>query len=162
MDLGCGTGLCGPLFRDMANTLIGVDLAPNMLAAARRRNVYDSLIRGDIRSELTSTGHSYDVIIAADVFIYVGDLKEIFSATRKALKPGGFFAFSLESYEEGANYVLRRSGRYAHSASYIRELTADAGLNAASLDKVTLRKENDATIEGYICVLQKSLTSLVC
>jgi predicted TPR repeat methyltransferase len=34
MDLGCGTGLCGPLFRDMAGTLVGVDLSPGMLAVA--------------------------------------------------------------------------------------------------------------------------------
>jgi predicted TPR repeat methyltransferase len=156
LDLGCGTGLCGPLFRGMASTLTGIDLSPNMLAAASRRGVYDSLILGDIRSELAARERSCDVIIAADVFIYVGELKDTFSAAGKALKAGGLFAFSLEAYEEQASYVLRRSGRYAHAIGYIRELMPDAGLHELSLDQVTLRKENDAVINGYICVLQKA------
>ena len=155
MDLGCGTGLCGPLFRGMASTLAGIDLSPKMLAAARRRGVYDSLIQGDICSELAARKHSYDVIIAADVFIYVGDLQAIFAAAGNALNPGGLFAFSLETYEDAATYVLRRSGRYAHSIDYIRGLMANVGLHEAGLDQVILRKENDAVINGYICALRK-------
>jgi len=37
LDLGCGTGLCGPLLRPLARTLVGVDLSPKMLAKARQR-----------------------------------------------------------------------------------------------------------------------------
>ncbi len=156
MDLGCGTGMCGPLFRCMASTLTGIDLSTNMLAGARRRGVYDSLIQGDICSELAACEHTYDIIIAADVFIYVGDLQAIFATAGNALKPGGLFAFSLEAYEEGVTYALRRSGRYAHSTDYIRELMAGAGLREAGFDRVILRKENSAVIHGYICVLQKT------
>src|SRR5882724_701396 len=34
LDIGCGTGLCGPLLRPWARTLVGVDLSPKMLAKA--------------------------------------------------------------------------------------------------------------------------------
>ena len=156
MDLGCGTGLCGPLFRSMAGTLTGIDLSPKMLAAAGYRDVYDTLIAGDIQHELSASNHRYDIIVAADVFIYVGDLQQVFAAAEKALKPGGLFAFSLESDEQGTTYVLRRSGRYAHSIHYVRTLMTGTGLREASLDQVTLRKENDTVIDGYICVLRKT------
>src|SRR5256885_7102352 len=43
LDLGCGTGLCGPLLRPMASTLCGVDLSPAMIEKCKARGVYDRL-----------------------------------------------------------------------------------------------------------------------
>ena len=37
LDLGCGTGLCGPLFKPMASTLIGIDLSEKMIAQAAQK-----------------------------------------------------------------------------------------------------------------------------
>ena len=45
LDIGCGTGLCGPLLRPYASRLIGVDLSAGMLAHAEEKNVYTDLQR---------------------------------------------------------------------------------------------------------------------
>jgi predicted TPR repeat methyltransferase len=127
IDLGCGTGLCGPLFSDLAKSLCGVDLSPNMLAKAEQRGVYDQLLLGDISSELRSTKQAFDLVLAADVFIYVGELRQLFEIVSSTLRAGGLFAFSLEKHE-GSGYALRPTGRSAHSLDYIRDLADKFGL----------------------------------
>jgi predicted TPR repeat methyltransferase len=153
IDLGCGTGLCGPLFRDLAGTLTGVDLSPKMIDKARDRRVYDNLFVGDITSALQPGKAIYDLVIAADVFVYIGELAPVFEACSTALHPGGLFAFSVEAAEEDVAYALRATGRYAHSTGYIRKLAQAVGFNEISHTRVVLRKEKDNPLPGYIFVL---------
>ena len=56
VDLGCGTGLLGPLVRPHTEYLIGVDLSPRMLAIAEEEKggVYDHLFSGEMVSLLTA------------------------------------------------------------------------------------------------------------
>ncbi len=55
LDLGCGTGLCGPLFRNLARRLVGVELSPRMMEITRKRNVYDDLLLGDVTLPLSTS-----------------------------------------------------------------------------------------------------------
>jgi predicted TPR repeat methyltransferase len=48
LDLGCGTGLVGKQFRDLARRMTGVDLSTAMLAAARAAGIYDELVCNDV------------------------------------------------------------------------------------------------------------------
>ena len=155
MDLGCGTGLCGPLFRGMARTMVGVDLSPGMLTMASQRKLYDQLVTGDVTKELRKYEDAYDLILAADVFIYVGGLDQAFKAISTALKPGGLFAFSIEAEVEDDGFVLKPTGRYTHSIGYIRGLAEVAGLREVSLDESVLRMDKAQPIDGYIVVLEK-------
>jgi predicted TPR repeat methyltransferase len=155
IDLGCGTGLCGPLFRKHASFLKGVDLSPGMLARAKERNIYDELLEGDLTVGLGTARDVYDVVIAADVFVYVGELRQVFEATVRTLRPGGLFAFSLEAEEGSDEFVLRPTGRYAHSMGYIRRLAQAAGLREEHLEESVLRMDKGQPIDGYIVVLGK-------
>jgi predicted TPR repeat methyltransferase len=157
LDLGCGTGLCGPLFRQQAKKLVGVDLSPGMLERAAASNVYDQLITADIKSALRKSKSVYDVILAADVFIYIGDLKRVFKAVEKVLKPGGLFAFSVESVSNSDGYSLLDSGRYAHSIDYIRSLLTSMAMQEIQVDTKVLRTDRDAPINGCIVVLKKDV-----
>jgi predicted TPR repeat methyltransferase len=154
IDLGCGTGLCGPLFRKHARLLKGVDLSPGMLVRAKERNIYDELVEGDLTVGLGTARDVYDMVIAADVFVYVGELRQVFEATTRTLKPGGLFAFSVEA-EEGGGFVLRPTGRYAHSAGYIRRLAEATGLQEMRLEESVLRVDKGQSVDGYIVVLGK-------
>ena len=155
LDLGCGTGLCGPLFRPLARTLTGVDLAPKMIAKARAREVYDDLELGDLTTALHSRAGTLDLVIAADVFVYIGELETVFDATAKALRPGGLFAFSVESAkaEEGDGYVLRGSGRYAHAPIYITTLAFRSGFGPGLSKEVCIRLDGNQPIAGMLYVL---------
>ena len=155
LDLGCGTGLCGPLFRDVASLLVGVDLSPAMLDKARKRNIYDDLLLGDITLALSASPMTYDLILSADVFVYIGDLQRVFELVYVALKPGGMFAFSTESAEHVGQYELRASGRYAHAAEYIRNLGRSSALTEFGMETVELRHEFGKPMMGNIYVLRK-------
>jgi predicted TPR repeat methyltransferase len=140
----------------MAGTLVGVDLSPGMLAVASQRKLYDQLVTGDITQELRKYENAFDLILAADVFIYVGGLDQVFKAISTTLNPGGLFAFSIEAEEEGNDFVLRPSGRYAHSIDYIIRLAEVTGLREVYLEESVLRMDKGQPIDGYIVVLGKS------
>jgi len=153
LDLGCGTGLCGTEFHELARTLIGVDLSAGMLAQAQARGVYHKLIQGDMLDVLRDSHAAFDLILAADVFIYIGELSDVFSAVLNALRPGGRFVFVVEAHD-GQGYVLRPSRRFAHSVEYIRELAVSHGLTETTIHRGVIRKENGCDIDAYVFALQ--------
>ena len=156
IDLGCGTGLCAPHFRAMARTLHGVDLAPRMIEKAKQRTLYDMLEVNDIVTVLKSKTAAWDLAISTDVFIYVGALEEVFAACATALRPGGFLAFSIEAGDDSETFVMRKTGRYAHAARYIRTLSAATGFDEIESRSVVLRKEGEADMNGYIFLLRRT------
>src|SRR5579871_2247850 len=94
LDLGCGSGLAGETLRPWARELIGLDLSPEMLEIAGKRNIYDRLEVGEITQWLKEGSDSFDMIASCDVVIYFGDVNALVAAARDRLKPGGLFAFS--------------------------------------------------------------------
>lgn len=154
LDLGCGTGLCGPLLRDFARVLTGMDISAGMIEKARVKNVYDELLTGDITA-WDFGGATYDLIVAADVFPYLGNLQPVFDKCRALLKPGAHFVFSAEASDETDSYVLRPTDRYVHNAGYIRALAARNGYAVVAMETATLRRDRGKPVEGYLCVLRR-------
>lgn len=155
LDLGCGTGLCGPLFSDISSYLAGVDLSPKMVAKTKERGVYDLVTTGDIEEALESTPTPFDLIIAADVFVYIGALERIFQATAERLSPGGWFCFSTEKLSEDSSYVLRSSGRFAHSDDYIISLASKMNFKLHTNQSTTLRLEKNHPITGSLWLYKR-------
>jgi predicted TPR repeat methyltransferase len=158
VDLGCGTGLCGPLLRPLVARLEGVDLSARMLDHARERGVYDALVQADIAAHLGALSPAaVDLIVAADVFIYVGDLEPVFAGVARALEPGGVFAFTAESLPDTAapGHALLPSLRYAHAEPYVRALASVHGLDVAALTRGVLRREQRVPVDGCYVVLRK-------
>ena len=69
LDLGCGTGLCGPLVRPMARTLSGVDLSPAMIEMAKKRGIYDHLEIGNLIDSMKLSTGKHDLLLCTDVLI---------------------------------------------------------------------------------------------
>lgn len=153
IDLGCGTGLCGARLKPPAAHLEGVDLSHTMIEAARRRGVYDVLALADLTQHLQATARHHDIAVAADTFIYLGELGPVFAAVRQALRPGGVLAFSAE-VAEGADFRLDAHMRYAHSEAYLRRLAATHGLEVVSLEQRVLREEQRRPVMGWIAALR--------
>ena len=154
IDLGCGTGLTGKELRDISNNLTGIDLSSNMVAKTRELDVYDHFILGDIVDTLNSSTEKYDLFIALDVFIYVGELTTVFKTVRKCCNKNAFFIFSVETQVEDG-YSLLKSARYSHSEEYVLK-TASDGFKLIDSQEVHLRKERDGWIDGKIFILQAS------
>jgi predicted TPR repeat methyltransferase len=156
LDLGCGTGLLGPLLRPLSDRLEGVDLSPAMLAQAAARGVYDALVRADIVAHLRATEARHDLVVAADVFIYVGALDPVFEGVARVLADDGAFAFTAEALGDASRDVaLLPSLRYAHSERHLRELAARHHLAVASLLRAPLRREQGRDVEGLYAVVRR-------
>jgi predicted TPR repeat methyltransferase len=155
LDLGCGTGLMGARLRPLARTLTGVDLSPKMLDIARRRQIYDNLACGELVEFLRTLDKKFDLVVAADVFVYFGDLSGVFREARAALRGGGLFGFSIEASEEH-EFVLRSNLRFAHSRAHIRRLAQDHGFVLQAMEPSVLRQEGEHDAAGYLAVLRCS------
>lgn len=151
LDLGCGTGLAGLLFKARAARLDGIDLSPAMIEKAHARGVYDSLLVGDIETSLSG---EYDLIVAADTLVYLGDLKPVFAAVAEHLAPGGFFFFTTEA-KDGSGYELGPKRRWRHSESYLRMAASDAELAVAGLVSASPRSESHQPVPGFAVALTR-------
>lgn len=195
-DLGAGTGLMGPPIRDIGVRLLeGVDLSEAMLRKAQEKGDrgvgYDRLVCGDLLAIFTppnreSTGSMapiesvalescgsptepedrFDSVIAADVFVYVGDLCPVFEATSRWLSPGGIFAFSTEmmpSRRAGEtknrvekDFELRDTGRYVHSVPFVSGLAEKFAFDLLVRRTVVLRYNAGEPVRGHIWVYVKT------
>jgi predicted TPR repeat methyltransferase len=155
IDLGCGTGLVGMALAAAGAEIIGVDLSPRMLEIAARRGAYAKLEQGELVEVLarTSAG-SVRAVLAADVFIYIGDLAAVFAAVARVLAPQGLFALSVEGLE-GGTYSLQPTGRYAQSPGYLRALAAQSGLEERRLERTLIRREGRGHAEGWLALFAK-------
>lgn len=152
VDLGCGTGLCGSLLKPFAKTLTGVDISPNMLEQAGKRAVYDHLACAEIVEFLGQRKDCCDVVLAADVFVYLGELAGIFAAARQALRAGGIFAFSVEESER-EDVVLRPSRRFAHAEAYLRRVAQEHAFIIDKIDRRVIRQDHGLDLYGYLVVM---------
>lgn len=154
LDLGCGTGLCGPLVKPLADRLVGVDLSAQMIEQARARGVYDRLVHADITEHLQQSQERHDLVLAADVFIYIGELSPVFAAVAAVMRQGGLFCFSAEvASPEARGFELLPSLRYAHAESYLRELAGQHGFEVAKLSREPIREDQRQAVDGVFAYL---------
>jgi len=152
LDLGCGTGLAGAAFQDLADVLHGVDLSPAMVARARARGIYDRLEVSDLEAAFAGAEPAYDLILAADTLVYLGDLANVFSGVAKSLLPAGLFLFTVEA-AQGEDYELGPKRRWRHSEAYLRASAACANLDVAGLIACQPRSEAGNPVEGFAVAL---------
>lgn len=153
LDLGCGTGLAGSGLRPLARRLEGVDLSRTMLERARALGVYDVLVHADLTDHLRATHERHDLLVAADVFIYVGALDGVFAGVRRVLAEGGRFVFTVEAAERGIE--LRPSLRYAHGTDELGRLASAHGFAPPAVEPFVLREEQRQPIAGLLVTLRR-------
>lgn len=113
---------------------------------------------------------SADLIVAADVLLYLRELTDLFSAVAVALTPGGLFAFSTELGldaecggvpPDGRGWVERSSERIAHSEEYLRYVVASTGgLVIRSVVVIDIRNEARKALQGHLCIVEKMVHDL--
>ena len=157
LDLGCGTGLCCQYLKPCSRNIIGVDLSSKMVDKARDLDCYDSLIVGEITEVVNNLDQELDLVIAADVFVYIGSLDDIFHACSKKMSDNSYFIFSTELLAEDIenNFRLYDSGRYKHSTKYINQLISKYNFKRIEQHFCVLRKENGKDVNGCITILKK-------
>jgi predicted TPR repeat methyltransferase len=170
LDLGCGTGLFGEAFAQEARQLVGVDLSKKMLEKAREKNIYTRLEKADLLDVMRAEpAAAYDVVAAADVFVYIGKLDAIAAEAKRLLREGGVFAFSVEALENQAvapngapvasattgDYHLSPNGRYAHAALYLAKLAAASGFKVRHMQSSPIRQEKGVAVQGWLALWER-------
>ncbi|AYG65144.1 MULTISPECIES: methyltransferase [unclassified Rhizobium] len=164
VDLGCGTGLLGPEIRAHVDRLEGYDLSKGMLAKAAEKHVYDHLGQADLSLEPDLSGvfdaglapGRADLITAADVLMYLGNLNGVAAIVDKLSADDAIFAFSVEDAQQPAGYVLRDSLRFAHSEAYVRGILADHGFAVLDLTRDVIRMDGGKPVHGILFITRKS------
>ena len=155
LDLGCGTGLAGMAFKDVASALDGIDLSPAMIEKARSRAIYGTLRVADLEAALEEAGGQYDLILAADALVYLGDLARVFAGAYRTLNRDGSFLFTVERME-GDRFELGPKRRWRHSQSYLRREASGAGFEISGILDCHPRTEAGVPVDGYALALKKT------
>ncbi len=134
-----------------------------------KKPLYDKLVSSDLETvtltELTSglseeTIDGFDLIVAADVFVYLGNLQEILHNFAKlsngSESKSSFLIFSCEWIDDleatPAGWKLQGSGRYAHSKSYVIGVAEDVGFDLMRYDAIVPRMEKGEEVKGHLFV----------
>jgi len=166
LDLGCGTGLSGLAVRHLSSVMIGVDLSPAMIEEAKKKQIYTELHVSDIthflRLQNTSMKHKYDLVVACDVLVYLGNIDAVFDSVKALFKgnPKAVFAFSTEAYLEKidatnsweAGYNLNDTGRFSHTKNYIQSLCFNYGFQIHRIELQEIRQNRGVPVKGYLVV----------
>lgn len=157
LDLGCGTGLMGAAIRQRARHLTGLDIAPAMVAKAGEKGIYDALAVAELTEYLAGQAENeHDLILAADVMVYIGDPAQVLAGAARALRPGGAFVFSVQAGDavmpEG--FLIGADSRFAHDPVFLRGRAADAGFTITLFEPATTRREAGAAVPGYLVALE--------
>jgi predicted TPR repeat methyltransferase len=152
LDLGCGTGLTGVEIKKYCMNIEGIDLSARMLEKARKKNVYDRLTNRDIVDYLSTENLNFDYFISTDVFIYVGDLCDVFRLIKSRNSSGGKLVFSTE-HTDKHGFFLQKTGRYSHSKTYIESLCEQYNYTLSHFEIGHLRKDKDIYITGGLYLL---------
>jgi predicted TPR repeat methyltransferase len=164
LDLGCGTGLAVLALSDLdLGPFTGIDLSPRMLDQARGKGLYATLREAQLPSALRDDTAGWNLIIAADLLCYFGELEEMFEAVRARLAPGGRFICSVEellpdhdgNFPGNGDWALGRMGRYAHGMPYLARAAASQGFRCLTMDRETLRHEAGGPVAGLLLVLER-------
>ena len=160
-DLGCGTGLMGEAIHEQSGFIAGCDLSPRMIERARTKlapdgtPLYDKLAVAGLTSFLTSRPDaSADLVVAADVFVYLGELAPCFLQSARVLEPGGLLAFTVQSHD-GEGVVVGEDRRFAHAESWLRQRLGEAGLTPLLLEPASTRQDRGAPVPGLVVVAER-------
>lgn len=118
-DLGCGTGLLTEEIRKKypRARIMGVDLAPGMIEAARAKDCATELVEADVES-LPFKDHEFDLLVSSSSFQWM-DMDKVIREARRVLKPGGQLIFS--TFGEGTLAELQALGFMIHQLPSLEE-----------------------------------------
>ncbi|MGO4573758.1 methyltransferase domain-containing protein [Microvirga sp. 2TAF3] len=155
LDLGCGTGLMAKALKGSYATIEGVDLSAKMLENARKSQLYDGLHQGHLTDFLASRREGEaDLVVAADVFIYLAALDPVFSQVHRVLKGGGLFVFTVQTHA-GEGVILGQDSRYAHGRAEIEDFAEAAGFAIRLFEAASIREDRGQPVPGFLAILER-------
>lgn len=155
IDLGCGTGLCGPPVRDLTDALVGIDLSAEMVAKSRDVAAYDAVWQDDAMHALrTFQSGGVGAIVAGDVVGYIRALPALLGEARRVLRDDGVWVMCVEAWDGDADVSLSPSRRIRFSEAYLRQTATREGFTIVAMTREILRYESAEPVDGWVLTLQ--------
>lgn len=161
LDVGCGTGgvTAGLLKKYFAARVIGLDIAPGMLAIARRHAPWFRKLHcvcGDAEALPLADG-SCDMVFSNLVLQWCGDLDRALREFRRVLEPGGLLMFS--TFGPDTLIELRRSWAAADDYNHVNAFLdlhdiGDAMMRAGLADPVVDMEYFTLTYENVLGLMR--------
>jgi predicted TPR repeat methyltransferase len=160
-DIGCGTGLIGPLIAHRARRLTGVDTNERMLRHAQGKGSYHALRRADLMEFLKSQTSAFDAVTCAATLIHFGDLRGAFDTVVQSLRPGGAFVLTLfpntdaDGVAVGSIEGRAQGGVFTHGARYVARTADAAGLTVEAMEMNVHEFDGGKPVAGLVIGLRK-------
>lgn len=95
LDLGCGFGeFAGVFFESQVE--MGIDISWRELLTAKKGNKYKKLKKADAR-KLPFKNESFNTVLSVSTLEHIKKVEKVISETKRVLKPGGKFVFTVNS-----------------------------------------------------------------
>ncbi|VEU36421.1 unnamed protein product [Pseudo-nitzschia multistriata] len=165
-------------------TLVGVDASQKMLDIAKKcttskgcglpatpsgqggddTKLYDALLDLDLEemtlantlSSGADSASSFELIVAADVFVYFGSLEQMMVVLSElSHSDGGLLVFTCErATEEEAplGFRLLPTGRFAHTKGHVLGAASEAGYSLLRYNQIVPRTEKGVDVDGHLFV----------
>ena len=97
IDIGAGTGLVGKYLKTFRPdiTIDGIDISPEMLAEAAKKNVYRNLYERDLSQKVINTSAPYDALITIGTFTHGHLGPDALLNIFPLVKPSGHFVIAV-------------------------------------------------------------------
>ncbi len=160
LDLGCGDGVLTEKIAAACATIVAVDAAPDMVAAARARGIDARMMPG----QNLSFDREFDAIFSNAALHWMRPPEAVLVGVRRALKPGGRFVGEMGGHNNTAaivvalSAVLARHGVEAHrvnpwyfpSAAAYRRKLEEAGFTVEDIRIVPRPTVLPTSIERWL------------
>ena len=112
LEVGCGTGIFTEYFASTGSKLIAVDISPELLEKARKRNLpADRVLFKESRFEDCDIDGPFDAVIGSSVLHHL-DIDSALTKIYNLLKPGGFLCFAEPNAINPQVYFMFRFRQY--------------------------------------------------
>ena len=108
LDIGTGTGLVGKFLSELRPNIVidGIDISPEMLAEAKKKNVYRNLYERDLTKPVFETEAPYDALITIGTFTHGHLGIEVLDNLFPLVKTDGYFVIAVnEKYFHEHNFL---------------------------------------------------------
>ncbi len=99
LSLACGQGQDARLLARLGATVTGIDVSPEMLRHARRREAADprgiTYVEGDAQDLAPIEDWSFDGVVCHMALMDIPDLARTIGSVARVLRDGGWFVFSI-------------------------------------------------------------------
>jgi SAM-dependent methyltransferase len=160
LDLGCGDGALTARIAELGAAVVGVDAAPDMVAAARAHGLDARVIPGQ---RLPFVGE-FDAVFSNAALHWMRPPEAVLGGVHRALRPGGRFVAEMGGHNNTAAIMValravfgrrgvdteRRSPWYFPSAAAWRKRLEAAGFAVDGIDLVPRPTSLPAGIEAWL------------